>query len=115
MGKNHTAQSLSEHPVWLTHVGNFNTAIKQVNKSVETFNLTVPWIWKQMMTFNAEKEVRKVLDLYREKLRNGEIIDTPLKQVDDVNIDVQQSIKEQEENSGLKGLYSQFKSIFSTT
>ena len=55
-------RSAHDTKMWRASLNKFKEQISEVNIKINKFNLIVPLLNKQKMPYNAEREVRKVLD-----------------------------------------------------
>ena len=55
-------RSAHDAKTWRASLNKFKEQISEVNIKINKFNLIVPLLNKQKMPYNAEREVRKVLD-----------------------------------------------------
>lgn len=61
-----------QRKLWESHVTAFKQQIENINRNIDKFNLTVPCFWQQMVHYDENKEVKKILQQYRNKMDSGQ-------------------------------------------
>lgn len=59
--------------VWDKAIIQFKSSIKQTNTKINNYNLQVPGIWQQLMHYNPDREIKKVLEKYKEEVEKQKL------------------------------------------